>query len=322
MSCLKRAALLLAGLCCLAVAQAQPYPSRTITLVVPVPPGGFLDFMARVISPPMSKTFGQPVVIDNKPGASGNIASTIVAKAKPDGHTLLVGYSMFHTGNPTMFANLDWDPIRDFAPVAMLSTSPHIVAVHPTLPVTSLRELVEYARANPGKVNYATPGNGSVAHVGVELFKQMTKIDLTHIPYKGSSIMMQDVLSGRVQMTVAAPTSVAQHIQTGRLRGLAMAAKKRSPLLPNLPTSEEAGYKGFELEAWSAIFAPAGTPPDAVKRLSDTLGEILATEEAKQATANAGFEVRYMNSSQLDAVVRSDIKHWSQVIRSAGITAN
>jgi tripartite-type tricarboxylate transporter receptor subunit TctC len=262
------------------------------------------------------------VVIDNKPGASGNIASTIVAKAKPDGHTLLVGYSMFHTGNPTMFANLDWDPIRDFAPVAMLSTSPHIVAVHPTLPVNSLRELVEYARANPGKVNYATPGNGSVAHIGVELFKQMTKIDLTHVPYKGSSVMMQDVLSGRVQMTVAAPTSVAQHIQTGRLRGLAMAAKKRSPLLPNLPTSEEAGFKGFELEAWSAIFAPAGTPPDAVKRLSDTLGEILATEEAKQATANAGFEVRYMNSSQLDAVVRSDLKHWSQVIRSAGITAN
>jgi tripartite-type tricarboxylate transporter receptor subunit TctC len=275
-----------------------------------------------LLGTPLSKALGQPVIVENKPGASGNIGATLVARAKPDGYTLLMGYSMFHVGNPTMFSNLQWDPLRDFAPVAMLVVAPHLVAVHPSLPVANLQELVSYARANPGKINYASPGNGSVPHVGVELFKQMAKIDLAHVPYKGAGPAMQDVISGQVQMTVATPPSVMQHIQAGRLRGLAIAARSRSPLLPDLPTSAEAGFPGFELEAWLALFAPAGTPPDAIRRLTDALRQILETEEIRKAAGNSGITPRYMAPAELDQVVRTDLAYWSKVIRDAGIKAD
>jgi tripartite-type tricarboxylate transporter receptor subunit TctC len=307
---------------CAAMAQAQPFPNRPVTLIVPVPPGGILDYVARLVAPPLSRALGQPVVVENKSGASGNIAATYVARSRADGYTMLVGYSMFHVGNPTMFSQLQWDPLRDFASVAMLAVSPHLVAVHPSLPVRNLQELVAYARANPGKVNYGTPGNGSVPHVGVELFKQMTKANFTQVPYKGSGPMMLDVISGSVQMTVATPPSVMSHIQAGKLRGLAIAAKTRSPLLPDVPTSAEAGYPGFELEAWVALFAPAGTPTDALKRVTDAVKQVLETEEIRKATASSGIEARYMTPAQLDQVVKTDLEYWSKVIRAANITAD
>jgi tripartite-type tricarboxylate transporter receptor subunit TctC len=312
------------GLCVLTVAtaQAQPFPNRPVTLIVPVPPGGILDYVARLVAPPLSRAIGQPVVVENKSGASGNIAATYVARSKPDGYTMLVGYSMFHVGNPTMFKELQWDPLRDFSSVAMLAVSPHLVAVHPSMPVKNLQELVAYARANPGKVNYGTPGNGSVPHVGVELFKQMTKANFTQVPYKGSGPMMLDVISGSVQMTVATPPSVMSHIQAGKLRGLAIAAKTRSPLLPDVPTSAEAGFPGFELEAWVALFAPTGTPPDAVKRLTEALKQVLETDEVRKATTNSGIEARYMTPAQLDQAVKTDLEYWSKVIRAANITAD
>ena len=322
MSRFRQFALALIGCCWLAVAQAQPYPVRPVTVVVPVAPGGILDYVARLLGAPLSKALGQPVIVENKPGASGNIGATLVARAKPDGYTLLMGYSMFHVGNPTMFSNLQWDPLRDFAPVAMLVVAPHLVAVHPSLPVANLQELVSYARANPGRINYASPGNGSVPHVGVELFKQLAKIDLAHVPYKGAGPAMQDVISGQVQMTVATPPSVMQHIQAGKLRGLAIAASSRSPLLPDLPTSAEAGFPGFELEAWLALFAPAGTPTDAIRRLTDALKQILETEEIRKAAANSGITPRYMAPAELDQVVRTDLVYWSKVIREAGIKAD
>jgi tripartite-type tricarboxylate transporter receptor subunit TctC len=327
---IQRLLLVLCGCLCVTVAQAQTastgaaraFPARPLTLIVPVPPGGILDYVARLVAPPLSRVLGQPVVVENKSGASGNIAATYVARAKPDGYTMLVGYSMFHVGNPTMFTQLQWDPLRDFSSVAMLAVSPHLVAVHPSLPVKTLQELVAYARANPGKVNYGTPGNGSVPHVGVELFKQMTKADFTQVPYKGSGPMMLDVISGSVQMTVATPPSVMSHIQAGKLRGLAIAAKTRSPLLPDVPTAAEAGYPGFELEAWVALFAPAGTPPDAIKRVTDALRQVLDTEDIRKAAANSGIEARYMPPAQLDQVVKSDLDYWSKVIRAANITAD
>ena len=322
MRALGNAGLLFIGCFCAVGVQAQPFPNRPVTLIVPVPPGGILDYVARLVAPPLAKILAQSVVVENKSGASGNIAATFVARAKPDGYTLLVGYSMFHVGNPTLFSQLQWDPLRDFAPVAMLAVSPHLVAVHPSLPVNNLQELVAYARANPGKVNYGTPGNGSVPHVGVELFKQIAKINLTQVPYKGSGPMMLDVISGQVQMTVATPPSVMSHIQAGKLRGLAIAAKTRSPLLPDVPTSAESGYPGFELEAWVALFAPAGTPPEAVKRLTDALKQVLDTEEIRKATSNSGIEARYMPPAQLDQVVRIDLEYWSKVIREAKISAD
>ena len=312
----------LTGLLCIASAHAQTFPSRPVTLIVPVPPGGILDYVARLVAPPLSKALGQPVVVENKSGASGNIAATYVARAKNDGYTMLVGYSMFHVGNPTMFSQLQWDPLRGFSSVAMLAVSPHLVAVHPSLPVNNLQELVNYARANPGKVNYGTPGNGSVPHVGVELFKQLTKVNFTQVPYKGSGPMMIDVISGQVQMTVATPPSVMSHIQAGKLRGLAIAAKKRSPLMPEVPTTAEAGFPGFELEAWVALFAPAGTPPEAVKRLTDAVKQVLDTEEVKKAATASGIEARHMTPAQLDQVVKTDLEYWSKVIREAKISAD
>jgi tripartite-type tricarboxylate transporter receptor subunit TctC len=295
---------------------------KTITVVVPVPPAGILDQVARIVTPNMGKILGQTMVVDNRAGASGNIAAGAVARAKPDGQTLLVGYSMFHVGNPTMFKKLSWDPVRDFAPVAMLVVSPHVVAVHPSVPINTMKELVAYAKANPGKLNYATSGNGSVPHVGMELFKQQTGIDVVHVPYKGAGPAMQDVVAGQVQMTIATPPSLLGQVQAGKLRALAVAGKSRHPLLPNVPTTAEAGYPNFELEAWVALFAPAGTPPDVVAKLADAAKQSLQTEDVRKAMAAAGVEIRYQDPARLDQTVKADLAYWSKVITDAKITVD
>lgn len=298
------------------------YPSRPVTFVVPVPPAGILDTVARMVAPSMSETLGQPVMIENKSGAGGNIAANAVARAAPDGHTLLIGYSMFHVGNPSMYSNLSWDPIRDFAPVGMLVVAPHVLAVHPSVPAKTLRELVDYSKANPGKLNYATSGNGSVPHVGVELFKQQNKLDITHVPYRGAGPAMLDVVAGNVQMTVATPPSLMGFVQNGKMRPLAVAASKRLPQMPDVPTSAEAGFPGFELEAWVAIFAPAGTPAPVVAKLTDAMKTALNSPQVRKSAETAGVEVRYMPPAELDSVVRKDIKYWGKVIREANIRAD
>ena len=320
-------ALCLAVLATLAVpatpAMAQtPYPSRPITLVVPVPPGGILDTVARMVVPSMSQTLGQTLVVDNRAGAGGNIAASAVARAAPDGYTLLIGYSMFHVGNPSMYSNLTWDPLRDFAPIGMLVVSPHVIAVNPSTPVKTLRELVDYAKANPGKLNYATSGTGSVPHVGVELFKQLNNIDIVHVPYKGAGPAMQDVIAGNVQMTVATPPSLMGFVQAGKVRALAVAAKQRLPQMPDVPTTAEAGFPGFELEAWVALFAPKGTPPAAIAKLTEAAKLALESPQVKKSAETAGVEIRYMNPTELDVVVRKDIQYWSKVIKTANIRAD
>ncbi|QHI96676.1 tripartite tricarboxylate transporter substrate binding protein [Xylophilus rhododendri] len=313
-------ALGLAALGCMAQAQTS-FPERPVTMIVPVPPGGILDTVARMVTPSMTQTLGQPVVIDNRAGAGGNIAASAVARAAPDGYTLLVGYSMFHVGNPSMYANLTWDPLRDFAPVGMLVVSPHVVAVNPATPFKTLRELVDYARANPGKLNYATSGTGSVPHVGMELFKQQNHIDIVHVPYKGAAPALQDVIAGNVQMTVATPPSLMGFVQAGKVRALAVAAKNRLPQMPDVPTTAEAGFPGFELEAWVALFAPRGTPPAVVERLTAAARTALASPQVKKSAETAGVEIRYMAPAELDAVVRHDVQYWSKVIKTANIRA-
>lgn len=316
-------ALAIGAIFCAGSALSQTrYPTRPVTLVVPVPPGGILDNVARMVVPSMSQSLGQPVVIDNKAGAGGNIAASFVAKGAPDGYSLLVGYSMFHVGNPSMYANLNWDPLRDFTPIGMLVVSPHVLAVHPSVPVKTLRELVDFVRANPGKLNYATSGNGSVPHVGVELFKQQNGLFITHIPYRGAGPAMLDVVAGNVQMTVATPPSLAGFVQSGKLRPLAVAANKRLALMPEVPTAAEAGFPGFELEAWVALFAPMGTPPATVQKLTDAVKVAMESEAVRKSAENAGVEIRYMPPAQLDAVVRKDIKYWSNVIKTANIRAD
>jgi tripartite-type tricarboxylate transporter receptor subunit TctC len=302
--------------------QAQGFPSRPVTLVVPVPPGGILDTVARMVQPHLAKSLGQPVIVENRAGASGNIAAGAVARAAPDGHTLLVGYSMFHVGNPSMFPNLPWDPIRDFAPVGMMVVSPHVLAVNPEVPARTLKELVALARAKPGRLSYATSGNGSVPHVGVELFKQQNGLYIVHVPYRGAGPAMLDVVAGNVDMTVATPPSLLGFVQQGKMRPLAVAAKKRLPQMPDVPTSAEAGFPGFELEAWVALFAPTGTPAAAVERLTAALRDAMDLPQVRQASDTAGVEIRYMNPQQLDRVVRDDLQYWSRVIRTAKITVD
>ena len=306
-----------------ALAQPARFPSKPVTLVVPVAPGGILDTVARMLAADMAKQLdGQAVVVDNKPGASGNIGASHVAKSPPDGHTLLVGYSMFHVGNPSMFKDLGWDPVRDFSSVAMVAVSPHVVAVHPSVPVQTLKELVALAKREPGKLNYASPGSGSVPHVGMELFKQQTGIDIVHVPYKGAGPMMQDVIAGAVQVTVATPPSILGHVQSGRVKALAVAARERHPLMPTVPTTGESGYPDFELEAWVALFAPAGTPPEVIARLTAATQEALKSPAVIERARSTGMTIRYMAPIALDATVREDLRYWSKVIRAANIRAD
>ena len=314
--------LIAALLAALALSAHAQFPNRPVTLVVPVAPGGILDTVARMLAADMAKQLGQPVVVDNKAGASGNIGAAHVAKSAPDGYTLLVGYSMFHVGNPSMFRNLSWDPVRDFASVAMVAVSPHVVAVHPSVPVKTLRELVDLAKSSPNSLNYASPGSGSVPHVGMELFKQQTGIQVTHVPYKGAGPMMQDVVAGNVQMTVATPPSLLGHVQSGRVRPLAVAAKQRHPLMPDVPTTGEAGYPSFELEAWVALFAPAGTPPDVIAKLTQATQESLKSAAVIERARTTGMAIRFMPPTELDATVKSDLAYWSKVIRDAKIQAD
>ncbi len=305
-----------------AIAQAPGFPSKPVTLVVPVAPGGILDAVARMLAPEMAKQLGQPVVVDNKAGASGNIGATFVAKSAPDGYTLLVGYSMFHVGNPSMFKDLAWDPVRDFSSVGMVAVSPHVIAVHPSVPARTLQELVDLAKKEPGKLNYASPGSGSVPHVGMELFKQQAGIDVMHVPYKGAGPMMQDVIAGQVQMTVATPPSLLGFVQAGRVRALAVAAKTRHPLLPDVPTTAEAGYPSFVLEAWVALFAPAGTPRPVIEKLTAAAAEALKAPEVVERARATGMAIRFMPPAELDATVKADLAYWSNVIRNARISAD
>ncbi|KRC85860.1 Tripartite tricarboxylate transporter family receptor [compost metagenome] len=303
------------------LAAAQDFPTHPITIVVPVPPGGIVDLAARLASEPLATALGQPTVIDNRTGASGNIAYNLVAAAQPDGYTLLASYSMYHAGNPSMFNGLRWNT-ESFKPVGMVAVAPHVVTVHPSLPVHNLKELVAYAKAHPGEINYASQGSGSVPHVGTELLKQMTGTDMVHVPYKGSGPAIQDVLSGRVQLFVTTPPSVIGHVQMGKLRAIAVAGAARHPMIPDVPTAAEQGYPGFELDAWVALFAPAGTPDAVVQKISAALEAGLQKPELIKTATEAGVRVNYQNPEQLGKTVAQDTAHWSQVIKSANITVN
>ena len=234
-------------------AQADSYPSKPITLVVPNPPGGLVDTSARLVSEPLSRVIGQSVVVDNKPGGSGNLAYATVARSAKDGYTVLVSYSGYHIANPILMDKLPWD-IKDLTPVGLITVATNVIAVHPSVPANTLKEFITWAKQNPGKVNYASQGNGSVSHIGTEIFKQQTGIEMTHVPYKGSGQAIQDVLAGQVQVFITTPPSVMGHVQSGKLKALAVTGKTRHPQLPQVPTASEAGLSGFELESWVALY--------------------------------------------------------------------
>ena len=315
-----KSSLFAVGTCLLtSLACAQNFPDRPITLVVPNPPGGLVDTSARLLSEPLTRVIGQPVVVDNKPGASGNTAYQYVAKAKPDGYTLLISYSGYHVGNPALMDKLPWDPVKDFSPVALLTVSTNVIAVHPSIPVNNLKELIAYAKANPGKLNYASQGNGSVSHIGTEIFKQTTGVDMVHVPYKGSGPAIQDVLAGQVQVFITTPPSVMQHVQSGKLKGLAVTGTNRHPGMPNVPTTSEAGLPTFQLESWVALYAPAGTPAPVIAKLTDSVKKSLTLPEVKERADTAGVELRYLNPPAMDALLKKELPFWNKAIKSANI---
>jgi tripartite-type tricarboxylate transporter receptor subunit TctC len=303
-----------------ALAQGK-YPQRAITIVVPTAPGGSTDFTARLIAEPLSRALGQPVIIDNKPGASGNIGNQFVARAKPDGHTLLLSYSGYHVGNPHLFKQAGWDPIKDFAPVAMLTRAPQVIAARPTLPASNLKELVAYAKANPGKLNYASSGNGSIQHIAGELLKQLTGAFITHIPYKGSGPAVQDLMGGQVDLFITTPAGVVSQVQAGKLKALAVTSRQRLASMPNVPTAAESGLAGYELDSWFALYAPAGTPPEVVNQLNAEIAKILAMPEIRKKADDSGTAVEAMTPAQFAAFTKKELDYWGEVIRKAKITA-
>lgn len=305
----------------LPLANAQTYPAKPITLVVPNPPGGFVDASARLLSEPLARVLGQSVVVDNKGGGSGNVAYGLVARANPDGYTLLTSYSAYHVGNPALSPKLPWAQ-KDLIPVALVTVATNVIAVHPSVPANSLGEFITYLKANPGKLSYASQGNGSLSHIGTEMFKGQTGTSMVHIPYRGSGPAVQDVLAGQVQVFITTPPSVMGHIQAGKLKGLAVAGKARHPGIPSVPTTDEAGLKGFELEAWVGIFAPAGTPPEVVAKLSSGIKQAMEQAETKTRAGAAGIEIRYLPPEALDALVKRETAFWAKTIQQAGITAD
>ena len=314
------ATLATAGFISPAMAQtsAQNYPTRPVTLVVPNPPGGFVDASARILSDSLAKITSQPVIVDNRGGGSGNVAYQYVARANPDGYTLLNSYSAYHVGNPNLTPKLPWAQ-KDFVPVALITVATNVIAVHPSVPAKNLTEFIAYLKANPGKLSYASQGNGSLSHIGTEMFKLQTQTSMVHIPYRGSGPALQDVLSGQVQVFITTPPSVMGNVQLGKLRGLAVTSKTRHPGMPAVPTTAEAGLKGFELESWVGIFAPANTPPDIVNKLSGQIKAALELPETKTRADGAGIELRYLPPAALDALVKKDTEFWGRTIKAAGI---
>ena len=297
------------------------FPQKPITLVVPSAPGGTTDFTARLIGDSLSRALGQPVVIDNKAGGAGNIGNQAVAKARADGHTLLVAYSGYQVGNPHLFPNAGWDPIRDFAPVAMLTRAPQVIVTRANLQAGTLAELVAYAKANPGKLNYASSGNGSIQHIAGELFKQLTGTFITHIPYRGAGPAVQDLMGGQVDLFITTPASVVGQIKAGKLKALAVTSPVRLAALPQVPTTVEAGLKGFQLDSWFALYAPAGTPAEIVQQLNAEVGRILQSPEVRRKAEEAGTTVEVMTPAQLADFTRKELDHWGRVIKGSKITA-
>jgi tripartite-type tricarboxylate transporter receptor subunit TctC len=296
------------------------WPSRPITVLVPNPPGGGTDFAARLFQDALSRALGTGVVIDNRPGANGNIAILAAVRAAPDGHTLLLQYSGYHAGNPAMMRDLGWDPVRDLQPVGMATVAPHGIFISPELPVSTLAEFIAYAKARPGRLNYASSGNGSVQHIAGALFSRAIGVEMIHVPYRGAAPALQDVAGGRVEMFITTPSSAIGLVRGGKLKALAVASEARVAALPEVPTAAEAGLPGFVVDAWFAFFAPAGTPPEIVERINAALREAAALPDVRRRAEEGGVLLRPLTVAEMDAAARREIETLGRTIRENGIT--
>lgn len=303
-------------------AHAQAWPTRPIVMIVPAAPGGTTDLAARMIAEPLSKALGQSVVVENRPGANGTIGTSLARRAAPDGYKVLLQYSGYHVITPAIMKNLDWDPIKDFAPVANVLSAPQLVVVREGLPVKTLPELVAYAKANPDKLSYASSGNGSLQHVTGEMLKQQAGIQMVHIPYKGTGPAINDLLGGSVDLTFGTPPPFMGHLQAGKLRALAVTGKSRLPSLPDVPTAAEAGYPKLDATSWFGMYAPAGTPPAIIDRLSSEIAKAIESPEFKRKAEEQGAVASYMDPKEFAEFTRSELARWSEVVKSANISAD
>lgn len=301
-------------------AQAQSWPSRPLRYIVPFPPGAFNDTLGRTISAELSKTLGQPMVVDNRPGGNSIIGTEAAAKSAPDGYTLFgaaLPFSVIQSLYKTSF-----DVTKDFAPITLAGISANLLVAHPAFPVSTVKELIEHARRNPGRINYGSSGNGTSVHLSMELFKSMTKTFMLHIPYKGSAPVVTDLLAGQIDVMFDNVPNVIGHVRAGKMKAIAVSTPQRSALAPDVPTVAEAGVPGYELSVWFGVLAPAGTPRDIIARLNTEIVKVLNAPEVKDRFAKQGVEVRTSTPEQFGEFLRAEVSRWAKVVQDANIKAD
>jgi tripartite-type tricarboxylate transporter receptor subunit TctC len=314
--------LLSAAICVSASASAQQFPSKPIRFVVPYPAGGPLDTIARLLAAKVGESVKQPIVMDNKPGAGGNIGADIVAKSPPDGYTIVMGALATHAINPTLYKSIPYDPVKDFTPITQVASTPNILVVNPSVPATNVREFIAYAKANPGKLNYASSGNGTPYHMAGELFKALAGVDIVHIPHKGSDQARASILGGQVQMMFDAVPTMAANAKAGKVKALATSGSKRSPVTPEIPTLAEAGLPGYESGIWLGLMAPAKTPRPVLEKLNAEVNKILSSPEVKENWLKQGTLTMGMSIEQFDKFLREEIVKWAKVVKMSGAKAD
>jgi len=310
-------------LMCAAQAWAQPYPSKPVRLVVGFAPGGAADFVARAFQEPLSKALGQPIVVENRPGAGSSIAAEAVAKSAPDGYTLLIASPSSILVNPLISPKAGFQPLKDLIAVSKVSSSPLILAVNPGVGVNSVKELVAHAKKNPGKLNYATSGNGSAPHMAAVLFVRLAQVDMVHVPFRGGAPAVQSVLAGDTQLAFATPPSVLPLVQAGRLKALAITSRNATPLIPGVPGMGEAGLPDYEIGFWYGFFVPAGTPPEVVRKLFEATAQVLKAPETARVLAKEGTETASSTSPEdFSNFLAEDAKLWARLVKESGAKAD
>ncbi|NDP42329.1 MAG: tripartite tricarboxylate transporter substrate binding protein [Aromatoleum sp.] len=303
-------------------AGAQAWPSKPIKWIVPFAPGGTTDILARTVAEKLQGVLGQPVVIENKPGAGGAVGAEFTAKAAPDGYTIMGGTISTHAINASLYAKLPYDPVKDFAPITLIARVPNMLVINPEVPAKDVKELIALMKANPGKYSFASSGNGTSQHLSGELFKSMAGVEMQHIPYKGSPPALQDVVGGQVTMTFDNITTAWPLAKAGKLRALAVTTAKRSSVAPEVPTLAESGLPGFEVGSWQGVFAPAGTPPQIVRRLNVEIVKILNLPDVRERLSGLGAEIVADSPEEFGALVKSEVVKWADVVKKSGATVD
>jgi tripartite-type tricarboxylate transporter receptor subunit TctC len=314
--------LLLAPLALAAWAQGSDWPAKPLRLVVTFPPGGSSDAAARIVAPRLAERLGQPVVVDNRPGAGGGVGLDLVAKAPADGYTIVLASAGGLTANPSLYKKLNYDPVRDFAPITLFGTSPFVLLAHPSLPVSNVGDLIKVAKSQPGRLSYASGGNGTAMHLSGELLKSMGGVRIVHIPYRGSGPALMAVVGGETQLAIADITTAAAQIKSGRVKAVGLLSKERSPLAPEIPSLNESGLPGYDAAGWFGILAPAATPSPIVQRLNAEITAVLRSPEVRERFATAGLEPLPSTPEDMAALMKVEAVKWGRVIKESGASVD